>query len=116
MTSEQADEYYIHSRFEPYKINEIQNERIANAIFDQSVLTPGIINRNIKRSINDLGYDFKKTSSKLTDEQVDILNTIDSDKFIENFVKHQLSYYESLKGTEVYRVNIKGWRNRLKAL
>jgi len=44
------------------------------------------------------------------------LNTIDSDKFIENFVKHQLSYYESLKGTEVYRVNIKGWRNRLKAL
>ena len=116
LTTQQADKYYVASRLEPYSINKIQNEKIANAIFDQSVLTPGIINKNIKKALNDLGYQFKVNSSKLNEEQINSLNTVNADKLVEKFADHQLEYYESLKGTEVYRVNIKGWKNRLNSI
>ena len=118
ITREQAQQYYIASRIEPYRINDIKNERVANAILDQSVLTPGLINKNVKRSLNDLGYNFEVNSNKLTDEQIDALNKINPDIFVEKFTDHQLEHYESIKKTNRsnYDEHIHGWKNRLNKL
>lgn len=114
LTKTQAHYYYYKTRFEKYRIDDIISEKAQNAILNQSALTPGIINNNIRKALNEVGgFKFKLTGKKLNDKEIEALNSIDADKFVNSFVDKQLNYYESLKGKTVYKKNINGWKNRL---
>ncbi|PIB35007.1 hypothetical protein BFP72_06170 [Reichenbachiella sp. 5M10] len=112
LTKEQAKEYYIHSRFEKYRINEISSEKTGNALLDQSVLTPSLINKNVKKALNSLGHTLEVNKARLSDIELQMLNKADPDKFVEEFVKLQNEYYRSLKSSKYE----KGWLNRTKRL
>ncbi|MBK9327720.1 MAG: hypothetical protein IPM95_00105 [Sphingobacteriales bacterium] len=117
ISSLQAQFYYFKTRIEKYRINDINSSRAQNAILDQSVLTPAIVNKSVKTTLNNLaGTTYSIDAKKLTDDQINTLNTLDADEFTEEFKTQQLNYYESLSGSKVYNANIKGWKNRLDKL
>lgn len=108
----QANYYYYQTRFEAYRIDNINNSNIQKVILNQSALTPGIVNKNIRQSLNSLGYSFKLGSGKLTNTEVDALNTVDPNKVINKFLDNQATYYKSLKNKKYER----GWLNRVNEL
>jgi lysozyme family protein len=118
LTQEQAEKYYLHSRFERFRLASIQNVNVANAIFDLSVLTPELINKNIKKSLNSMGYNFEINNKNFTREQVDAINSVDPDLLVEIFTSYELKHFESIKRTNPanYNDHIKGWKNRLNRL
>ena len=105
----------MYSRFDAYNIQKIKSEKIANAILDQSVLTPGLINKNIKQVLNSNGKSFDINSKKLSTTEVESLNKIDESEFLEAFIKLQNDYYTGLND-EKYGKYKKGWLNRTERL
>ncbi|NCT16960.1 MAG: hypothetical protein COZ75_03545 [Flavobacteriaceae bacterium CG_4_8_14_3_um_filter_34_10] len=113
----QAKFYYYESRFKRFSINEIGNINLQTAMLDQSVLTPSLINKNIKRALNDLGYEFDINSSKLSKDQIEAVNTVDQNKLLNGFLDYQQSYYDNLSEKRPKdKKFIKGWTNRVDRL
>ena len=109
ITEDQADEYYIRTRFVGLSITDIKSSKVSNALFDQSVLTPGIVKRSMRRGLNDLGNSFPNNSNDgFTSEEVEAINNANEDKLVEAFVKYQDRYYVSLNKPTFER----GWLNR----
>jgi lysozyme family protein len=91
ITEDQADEYYIRTRFVGLSITDIKSSKVSNALFDQSVLTPGIVKRSMRRGLNDLGNSFPNNSNDgFTSEEVEAINNANEDKLVEAFVKYQV--------------------------
>jgi len=121
ITSEQADKYYLQTRFKNFGIDKIKSEKIANAVFDQSVITPGIVKGNMMKALNDLGYNFDYKlgiKTPIPDDMMKAINSVNPDQFVEKFAARQLSHYEGIKQTNPanYNEHIRGWRNRLETL
>ena len=112
ISSTQAQFYYFTTRLEAYKIPDMNNFFLQKAVLNQSVLTPGIINKNLKRTLNDLGYNFEVNSRPLTDEQIDALNSVDGNEATNTFLDYQQEYYDSLDNDTF----IDGWTNRVNEL
>jgi uncharacterized protein (TIGR02594 family) len=115
ITKEQVDEYYIKSRFEENGLDKIESTKVINAIFDQSILTPGIVKKNIKRALNDIGrYSFAANNTKFNAEEIRAINGSDDSKLVAKFVDYQNAYYDSLvrKNPTKFGKYIKGWKNR----
>ena len=112
----QAHYYYYKIRFAKYRINDFLDGNLQKAVLDQSILSPGIINKNLKRALNNLGYDFKVNSGKLSDEQLEAVNIVDKDTFLNRFLDHQQSYYNRISQKGENKKYIKGWTNRVNRL
>ena len=112
-TKDSRGYYYYQTRFAAFRINNINNSNIQKVILNQSALTLGLINKNIRESLNSLGYKFKLGSSQLNDAEVNALNTVNSDEFINRFLDNQTAYYKSLKKFKTFGKN---WLNRVKHL
>lgn len=115
ITKEQVDEYYIKSRFEENGLDEIKSTKVINAIFDQSILTPGIVKKNIKRALNDIGgHNFAANNSKFNTEEIAAINAADANKLVAKFVEYQNAYYDGLvrKNRAKFGKYIRGWKNR----
>ncbi len=117
LTKTQALHYYA-QRLEVYRIVEFNNYGLQIAVLDQSVLTPGIINKNLKSALNSLGYSFEINWKKLNDEQIKAINSVNSDALTNNFLDEQMKHYENIKYTNPsnYYDHIKGWRDRVNKL
>ena len=115
ITKEQVDEYYIKSRFEQNGLDKINSPKVINALFDQSILTPGIIRKNMKRALNDLGgHSFATNNKQFVQEEVTAINNANPDQLVEKFVGYQNAYYEGLakKNPAKFQRYLKGWKNR----
>ncbi|MCH2044282.1 MAG: M15 family metallopeptidase [Saprospiraceae bacterium] len=114
ITKKQVDEYYIKSRFEQNGLDKIKSNKVINALFDQSILTPGIIRKNMKRALNDLGgHSFAANNSQFTAEEINAINSADPNKLVEGFVGYQNAYYENLAAKKPkFQKYLKGWKNR----
>jgi len=111
ITKEQADEYYIRTRLAPLSIQDINSTKVANALFDQSVLTPAIVKPSMRKALNDIdsNHNFQENSNDtFSSEEIAAINKADSNKLVKGFVKYQNIYYKSLDN-EKYE---KGWLNR----
>ncbi len=114
ITVKQVDEYYIRTRMLSLSIPDITSTKVSNAIFDQSILTPGIVKKNYRKALNGLGYSFPKSSNdNFTEEEVKAINDTDETKLVKAFVKYQDSYYTALaKRKPKNKKYLKGWLNR----
>jgi len=116
ITKEQVDEYYIKTRFEQNGLDKINSAKVINAIFDQSVLTPSLVKKNIKRALNalDSNNNFPLNNSEFSAEEITAINHANEDALVEKFVEYQNEYYDSLVISNPARNNqyINGWKNR----
>lgn len=116
ITKKQVDEYYIKTRFEQNGLDEIKSTKVINAIFDQSILTPGIVKKNIKRALVDLDSKnkFPINNSEFSAAEIAAINEADDNKLVEKFVEYQNEYYDGLvkKNPAKFSKYIKGWKNR----
>lgn len=112
LTQTQAQSYYK-QRFTKYRVSEVSNYTVANAILDQSILTPGIINKNIKSALADMGHTVSINNNRLTDKELALLNSSDAAVFMEKFCAKQLEYY---KTCSTWKRHGDGWKNRLDKL
>jgi lysozyme family protein len=109
ITKDQVDEYYIRTRLAPLGIPNIKSTKISNALFDQSILTPGIVKRSMRRSLNKSGHKFPENSNdNFSAEELEAINKGDETKILEGFVEYQNAYYISLNNSKYE----KGWLNR----
>jgi len=117
LSKTQALHYYA-QRLKSYRIDDFNNYDLQMALLDQSVLTPSIINKNLKIALNSFGYKFDVNGKKLTDEQVKAANSVDPNDLTNKFLDEQMKYYENIKNTNSanYNSHIKGWRNRVNKL
>jgi uncharacterized protein (TIGR02594 family) len=116
ITKKQVDEYYIKTRFEQNGLDKINSTKVINAIFDQSILTPGIVKKNIKKSLVELDSNnkFPINNSEFSTAEIAAINDADDNKLVEKFVEYQNEYYDGLvkKNPAKFRKYINGWKNR----
>jgi lysozyme family protein len=113
ITKEQASAYYLYSRYEKYGLDTIKSKRIANAFFDQSILTPNFINKHARRALKALGYPIAISNKKLDAEAVLALNEVSESAFIKAFVAEQNTYYEDVAKSKPKKAKfLRGWKNR----
>lgn len=116
ITKKQVDEYYIKTRFEQNGLDKIKSSKVINAIFDQSILTPGIVKKNIKKALNTLDSKnkFALNNSEFSTEEITAINNTNADKLVEKFVEYQNEYYDGLvkKNPNKFGKYINGWKNR----
>ena len=116
ITKEQVDEYYIKTRFEQNGLDEIKSAKVVNAIFDQSILTPGIVKKNMKRALValDSSNKFPINNAAFSAAEITAINSSSADKLVENFVEYQNEYYNGLvkKNPAKFKKYINGWMNR----
>lgn len=116
ITKQQVDEYYIKTRFEQNGLDKIKSTKVINAIFDQSILTPGIVKKNIKRALNalDSNNKFPVNNSEFTTAEIAAINASNANQLVEKFVVYQNEYYDGLvkKNPTKFGKYIKGWKNR----
>lgn len=116
ITKKQVDEYYIKTRFEQNGLDKIKSAKVINAIFDQSILTPSLVKKNIKRALMalDSSLKFPLNNSEFSGEEVAAINSANADKLIEKFVEYQNEYYDGLvkSNPDKFTKYINGWKNR----
>ena len=114
ISKEQASAYYLYSRYDKYGLGAIKSKRIVNALFDQSILTPNLINKHTRAALNDLGAtNIPISSQKLDAEAVDALNKSKETDFIKAFIQYQNTYYEDVAKEKPKKAAfLKGWKNR----
>lgn len=116
ITKKQVDEYYIKTRFEQNGLDKIKSTKVINAIFDQSILTPGIVKKNIKQALGvlDSNNKFPINNSEFSAEEISAINNSNADKLVEKFVEYQNEYYNGLvkKNPGKFKRYINGWLNR----
>jgi uncharacterized protein (TIGR02594 family) len=116
ITKKQVDEYYIKTRFEQNGLDKISSAKVVNAIFDQSILTPGIVKKNMKRALValDSNNKFPINNSEFSAAETAAINASNADKLVEKFVEYQNEYYDGLvkKNPGKFKRYINGWKNR----
>jgi uncharacterized protein (TIGR02594 family) len=116
ITKKQVDEYYIKTRFEQNGLDKISSTKVINAIFDQSILTPGIVKKNMKKALValDSNNKFPINNSEFSAAEITAINGSNADKLVEKFVEYQNDYYNGLvkKNPGKFKKYINGWLNR----
>jgi hypothetical protein len=113
LTGEQAQQIYGEDYYDERRIGEIENKRIANAIFDMGVMSNfNNVGKTIQETLNDSMNANLKIDGKIGDKTIDALNNIPNDKvddFMQDLKENRIEYLQGLSGWGKYG---KGWTSR----
>ena len=113
LTGEQAQQIYGEDYYDERRIGEIENKRIANAIFDMGVMSNfNNVGKTIQETLNDSMNANLKIDGKIGDKTIDALNNIPNDKvddFMQDLKENRIEYLEGLSGWDKYG---DGWTSR----
>lgn len=113
LTPKQAQQIYGEYYYDERHIGDIENERIANAIFDMGVMSnfKNVI-KIVQETLNDsMGVNLK-IDGKIGDNTIDALNNIPDNKvddFMQDLKTKRIKYLRGLSGWNKYG---RGWTNR----
>ena len=113
LNGEQAQQIYGEDYYDERRIGEIENERIANAIFDMGVMSNfNNVVKTIQETLNDSMDTNLKIDGKIGDKTIDALNNIPDykvDNFMQDLKENRIEYLEGLSGWDKYG---DGWTSR----
>ena len=113
LTGEQAQQIYGEDYYDERRIGEIENERIAAAIFDMGVMSNfNNVGKTIQETLNDSMDANLKIDGKIGDKTIDALNNIPNDKvddFMQDLKENRIEYLQGLSGWDKYG---DGWTSR----
>lgn len=113
LTGEQAQQIYGEDYYDERRIGEIENERIAAAIFDMGVMSNfNNVGKTIQETLNDSMDANLKIDGKIGDKTIDALNNIPDDKidnFMQDLKENRIEYLQGLSGWDKYG---DGWTSR----
>ena len=113
LTGEQAQQIYGEDYYDERRIGEIENERIAAAIFDMGVMSNfNNVGKTIQETLNDSMDANLKIDGKIGDKTIDALNNIPDNKvddFMQDLKENRIEYLEGLSGWDKYG---DGWTSR----
>jgi hypothetical protein len=113
LTKEQIEQIYGTEYYDKRNINEIKNERIANAVFDMGVMSNfNNVVKIVQKTLNESMGENLTIDGKFGDNTINVLNNISSNEigiFMQNLKNNRIGYLRGLSGWEKYG---KGWANR----
>ncbi len=91
LNQEQIDNIYCQGFYKPYRINEINDDRIAYSVFDTHVMSsPSRATNTFQKSLNDMGYPVARDGA-FGSETIKALNQVadnnQTNSFMENYLK-----------------------------
>lgn len=109
LTKDQAIAIYKKLYWDRVRGNDIDNQQLAELIFDSAV-NQGVSYalKNVKKDLNELGYNFNINSGIFTDTEVSAINKSGKNLFTKFLDTRKESYSGSSQSSFV-----KGWLNRL---
>lgn len=118
LTLTEADSVYLNDWWLKYHYNLIKNRDVAAKIFDTSVnIGASRTHIFVKKAMNNMLRSFVTVNGNLTTDEIGILNSLNKDKFIANFITLQENYYIAIVQKNPHlRVFKKGWVSRAKDL
>ena len=113
LSPEQVQQIYKEDYYYERRIGEIENERIAMAIFDMGVMSNfrNVI-KMVQKTLNDSMGESLKVDGKIGNNTIRALNNIPEnkvDKFMDDLKENRLEYLQRLPDWEKYG---DGWTNR----
>ncbi|MFQ6739193.1 MAG: glycosyl hydrolase 108 family protein [Alphaproteobacteria bacterium] len=113
LTGEQAQQIYGEDYYDKRRIDEIENKRIANAIFDMGVMSNfNNVGKIVQETLNNSMNANLTIDGKIGDNTIDVLNNISDNKiddFMQKLKENRIKYLQSLSGWDKYGC---GWTNR----
>jgi len=115
LTGEQAQQIYSEDYYDERRIGEIENDRIASAIFDMSVMSNFTnVGKIVQKTLNASLGESLKIDGKIGNNTLNALNNIPDNKidnFMQNLKENRIEYLQGLSGWKKYG---RGWQNRTK--
>lgn len=113
LTGEQAEQIYGEDYYDERLIGDIDNDRIANAVFDMGVMSNfNNVMKMVQETINQATDDKVSVDGIIGDETLNALNNIPDDKvddFMETLKENRLEYLQDLDTWDKYG---RGWSAR----
>ena len=113
LSPEQARQIYGEDYYDERRIGDIENERIANAIFDMGVMSNfNNVGKIVQETLNDSMGANLKTDGKIGNNTIDALNNIPDNKiddFMQDLKENRIEYLQGLSDWDKYG---NGWTNR----
>ena len=113
LTREQSQQIYGEDYYDERRINEIGNDRIANAVFDMGVMSNfNNVGKIVQETLNDSMGENLKIDGKIGDNTIKALNNIPDDKvddFMQDLKENRIEYLRGLSGWTKYG---EGWTSR----
>ena len=113
LSPEQAQQIYGEDYYDERRIGEIENERIAMAIFDMGLMSNfRNVGKMVQITLNDSMGESLKVDGKIGNNTIGALNNIPEnkvDKFMDDLKENRLEYLQGLSDWEKYG---RGWTNR----
>jgi len=113
LTGEQARQIYGEDYYDERRICDIENERIANAVFDMGVMSNfNNVGKIVQETLNDSMNVNLKIDGKIGSNTINALNSIPDSKiddFMKTLKEKRIKYLRGLSGYKRYG---KGWINR----
>jgi lysozyme family protein len=113
LSPEQALQIYGEDYYDERRIGDIENERIANAVFDMGVMSNfNNVGKIVQKTLNDYMGANLKIDGKIGNKTIDVLNNIPDDKiddFMQDLKRNRIEYLRGLLGWHKYG---NGWTNR----
>ena len=113
LSPEQVQQIYKEDYYDERRIGEIENERIAMAIFDMGLMSNfGNVGKMVQETLNDSMGESLKVDGKIGNNTIGALNNIPEnkvDKFMDDLKENRLEYLQRLPDWGKYG---DGWANR----
>ena len=113
LSPEQVQQIYGEDYYDERRIGEIENERIATAVFDMGVMSNfGNVGKMVQETLNESMGESLKIDGKIGDNTIGALNNIPADKidkFMDELKENRLEYLQGLPDWDKYG---RGWTNR----
>ncbi len=113
LSPEQVQQIYGEDYYDERRIGEIENERIASAVFDMGIMSNfGNVGKMLQETLNESIGESLKIDGKIGDNTIEALNNIPADKvdkFMNNLKENRLEYLQRLPDWDKYG---HGWTNR----
>ena len=113
LSPEQARQIYAEDYYDERRIGDIENERIANAIFDMGVMSNfNNVGKIVQETLNDSMGENLKIDGKIGNNTIDALNNIPDNKiddFMQDLKENRIEYLQGLSDWDKYG---NGWTSR----
>ena len=113
LTGDQAQQIYAEDYYDERRIGDIENERIANAVFDMGMMSNfNNVGKIVQETLNDSMGTNLKIDGKIGDNTINALNNIPDnkvDEFMKDLKENRIEYLHGLSGWDKYG---NGWSKR----
>lgn len=113
LTGEQAQQIYGEDYYDERRIGDIENERIAMAVFDMGVMSNfNNVGKIVQETLNESIGENLKVDGIIGNKTINALNSIPDNKiddFMKDLKEKRIEYLRGLSGWTKYG---KGWTNR----